>query len=122
MTNGLTLVGDIPVLYQKLEELKAYIDEQIEEVKAETAKLQDFAFESFILTQPDSSWEVVRKKRDFLLKTTDWTLIHGASVDQREWAAYRQKLRDLPQRFKGADLEDIVWPEQPSTSGPNTIE
>lgn len=122
MTTGLTTMGDIPLLYEKLQELKQYIDAKVDELKSETAKLQDFAFESFILEQPDSDWETVRKKRDFLLKITDWTMIHGASVDQREWAAYRQKLRDLPQRFSGAKLEDLAWPAQPSTSGPNTIE
>jgi hypothetical protein len=102
--------------------MKAYIDEKTEDLGKEILRLQDFAFECDILLQPDSDWEIVRKKRNFLLRATDWTMIQGATVDQREWSAYRQQLRDLPQRFKGAELTDLVWPKQPPTLGPNTIE
>jgi hypothetical protein len=69
--------------------------------------------------QPNN-WEVIRQKRDRLIRESDWTMTPGATVDQAQWTAYRQVLRDLPQTYENA--EDVVWPTVPSTSGPNTIE
>jgi hypothetical protein len=65
-------------------------------------------------------WEAIRQKRDQLIRDSDWTMIPGATVDQAQWSAYRQILRDLPQTY--SNPEDVVWPTTPSTSGPNTIE
>ena len=71
---------------------------------------------------PDQSnnWEAILQKRDQLIRDSDWTMTPGATVDQAQWTAYRQVLRDLPQTYENA--EDVVWPTVPSTSGPNTIE
>ena len=69
--------------------------------------------------EPDP-WEEIRQKRDQLIHDSDWTMIPGATVDQAQWSAYRQILRDLPQTY--SNPEDVVWPTTPSTSGPNTIE
>ena len=69
--------------------------------------------------QPDA-WQAIREKRDVLIRESDWTMTPGATVDQAQWTAYRQVLRDLPQTYENA--EDVVWPTVPSTSGPNTIE
>ena len=69
--------------------------------------------------EPDP-WEAIRQKRDQLIRDSDWTMIPGATVDQAQWSAYRQILRDLPQTY--SNPEDVVWPTPPSTSGPNTIE
>ena len=69
--------------------------------------------------QPDA-WEAIRQKRDQLIRDSDWTMTPGATVDQAQWTAYRQVLRDIPQTYENA--EDVVWPTVPSTSGPNTIE
>ena len=44
----------------------------------------------------------------------------GATVDQAQWAAYRQTIRDIPQTYKDKTPDDVVWPTQPSTAGPNT--
>jgi len=68
--------------------------------------------------EPPITWDTIRAKRDQLIRDTDWTMIPGATVDQAQWAAYRQILRDLPQTYDNP--EDVVWPTQPSTSGPNT--
>ena len=65
-------------------------------------------------------WIEIRTKRDQILRDTDWTMTTGASVDQAQWAAYRQNLRDLPQTYKDKTPDDVVWPTQPSTAGPNT--
>lgn len=64
------------------------------------------------------TWDTIRSKRNQLIRDTDWTMIPDATIDQAQWAAYRQILRDLPQTYDNP--EDVVWPAQPSTAGPNT--
>ena len=66
------------------------------------------------------TWDSIRATRDQILKDTDWTMTTGATVDQAQWAAYRQNLRDLPQTYKDKTPDDVVWPTQPSTAGPNS--
>ena len=66
------------------------------------------------------TWDEIRSKRDEILKSTDWTMTTGATVDQAQWAAYRQNLRDIPQTYKDKTPDDVVWPTQPSTAGPNS--
>ena len=70
---------------------------------------------------PDAlTWDDIRAKRDGILQSTDWTMTTGASVDQAQWAAYRQVIRDIPQTYKDKTPDDVVWPTQPSTAGPNS--
>ena len=66
------------------------------------------------------TWDTIRAKRDQIIRDTDWTMTPDASVDQAQWAAYRQILRDLPQTFAKGGPESVIWPKQPSTSGPNS--
>ena len=66
------------------------------------------------------TWDDIRAKRDGILQSTDWTMTTGATVDQAQWAAYRQNLRDLPQTYSGKTPDEVVWPTQPSTAGPNS--
>lgn len=40
--------------------------------------------------------ERLRIWRDNELKATDWAMLEDAPTDKVAWAAYRQKLRDLP--------------------------
>ena len=93
---------------------------KFEILKAEVASLDDKLNEHKVLELEDNTWENVRKKRDYLLKSTDWTVTPGSTVDQAQWSAYRQNLRDLPQTYKGKTADNVVWPVQPSTDGPNT--
>ena len=93
---------------------------KFEILKAEVASLDERINEYKVLELEDDSWENVRKKRDYLLKSTDWTTTSDSTVDQAQWAAYRQILRDLPQTYKDKTSDDVVWPTQPSTAGPNT--
>ena len=70
---------------------------------------------------PDGlTWADIRAKRDTILQSRDWTMTTGATVDQAQWAAYRQTIRDIPQTYKDKTPDDVVWPTQPSTKGPNT--
>jgi len=66
------------------------------------------------------TWDDIRAKRDGILIDTDWTMTTGATVDQAQWAAYRQNIRDIPQTYKDKTPADVVWPTQPSTKGPNS--
>ena len=66
------------------------------------------------------TWDDIRTTRDKILRDTDWTMTTGATVDQAQWAAYRQVIRDIPQTYKDKTPDDVVWPTQPSTAGPNT--
>jgi hypothetical protein len=66
------------------------------------------------------TWDNIRATRNKILIDTDWTMTTGASVDQAQWAAYRQNIRDIPQTYSGKTPDEVVWPTQPSTAGPNT--
>ena len=66
------------------------------------------------------TWDYIRSKRNRILRDTDWTMTTGATVNQTDWAAYRQNLRDIPQTYKDKTPSDVVWPSEPSTAGPNT--
>ena len=66
------------------------------------------------------TWDDIRSTRDQILRSTDWTMTTGATVDQAQWAAYRQVIRDIPQTYKDKTPDDVVWPTQPSTAGPNS--
>jgi hypothetical protein len=66
------------------------------------------------------TWDSIRAKRDQIIRDTDWTMTPDASVDQAQWAAYRQILRDLPQTFAKTGPESVIWPTEPSTDGPNS--
>ena len=66
------------------------------------------------------TWDDIRETRDQILRDTDWTMTTGATVDQAQWAAYRQVIRDIPQTYKDKTPNDVVWPTQPSTKGPNS--
>ena len=54
----------------------------------------------------------LRSTRNLLLKSSDWTQVPDAPVDQAAWATYRQQLRDLP--ASTTDPSNVVWPERPS--------
>ena len=102
---GLTLVGDIAALQTQFEAIKEEVDKQ---------------FDKTILNLEETSWAIIRKKRDFLLRTTDWTMTPGCTVDQSAWAAYRQSLRDIPQTYRVDGYGAVKWPTTPSTKGPHT--
>jgi len=56
----------------------------------------------------ESTTDSLRLRRDYLLKTTDWTQVGDITLENREeWVAYRQALRDIP------SLETPIWPEPP---------
>lgn len=56
-------------------------------------------------------WNKVRKERDFLLQSSDWTQLADVPLDEtdkQKWIVYRQKLRDVTSQ---PDPYNIIWPE-----------
>ena len=102
---GLSTFGDISSLQRQFEDIKAEIDKQ---------------FDTAILKLDETSWEIIRKKLNFLLRTTDWTMTPGCTVDQAAWAAYRQALRAIPHTYKSSGFASVIWPKAATTNGPNT--
>ena len=58
------------------------------------------------------AWVSLRVERDARLKSSDWTQVPDAPVDQPAWATYRQELRNLPQNTD--DPRQVVWPTPPT--------
>jgi hypothetical protein len=60
---------------------------------------------------------IARGMRDSLLSSSDWTQIPDSPLTETkkaEWQVYRQELRDLFNDFTYTNIEDVVWPTQPS--------
>lgn len=56
-------------------------------------------------------WAGVRATRDRLLAASDFTQLADSPRDKTAWAAYREKLRDLPASV--ADPDAVAWPAPP---------
>ena len=106
---GLTQNSDLESLLTDFRKLKYEVSLLTEKIREDT-----------VLGLENNNWQNIRKKRNFLLKSTDWTVSPGSSVDQAQWSAYRQNLRDIPQKYKNISPDKIVWPIKPSIDGPNT--
>jgi Phage tail assembly chaperone protein len=58
-------------------------------------------------------WATLRDERNMLLASSDWTQLTDIPTNvQMEWAAYRQKLRDLP--AKTDNPAKVKWPKPPA--------
>ena len=66
----------------------------------------------------DNALEILRLKRDALLKESDWTLMPDSPLSdskKTEWATYRQSLRDLPSNNNDiTSIDDVVFPNKPN--------
>ena len=66
----------------------------------------------------DNALEILRLKRDALLKESDWTLMPNSPLSdskKTEWATYRQSLRDLPSNNNDiTSIDDVVFPNKPN--------
>ena len=62
--------------------------------------------------QLDWDWFIVRKKRDAMLRDSDYIMMADYPLEDKEgWASYRELLRDIPQDY--ADPDDVTYPEIP---------
>lgn len=60
----------------------------------------------------DAAGMNLRRDRNALLQQSDWTQLPDIPEDTRRvWAAYRQKLRDLPETT--SDPTKVRWPKPP---------
>lgn len=58
------------------------------------------------------TWESINSMRLAYLKYSDWTVLPDSNPPNKEaWLAYRQALRDIPQKF--TTPESVVWPTDP---------
>ena len=60
----------------------------------------------------------VRERRTALLAASDWTMFSDSplSPEQKaEWSDYRQALRVITEEQPGLTVDQIVWPESPSS-------
>jgi len=58
------------------------------------------------------TWESIRDKRNQLLDDSDYTQVPDFPGNREAWTAYRQLLRDIPQKYKNP--EEVVWPPKPN--------
>jgi hypothetical protein len=65
----------------------------------------------------DNVLEIIRNKRNELLKESDWTQVNDCPLSdskKQEWATYRQELRDLPSLYQSANnIADVIFPSIP---------
>jgi hypothetical protein len=57
-------------------------------------------------------WQELRRYRNFILASCDWTQLTDSQANKPAWATYRQELRDLPKQNK--DPKKIVFPTSPA--------
>jgi hypothetical protein len=65
----------------------------------------------------DNVLEILRNKRNELLKQSDWTQVNDSPLSdskKQEWATYRQSLRDLPSTNQSVNnIADVIFPSMP---------
>ena len=65
----------------------------------------------------DNTLEILRNKRNELLKQSDWTQVNDCPLSdskKQEWATYRQSLRDLPSTNQSVNnIADVIFPSMP---------
>jgi len=70
------------------------------------------------IQRTDNILEILRNKRNELLKESDWTQMSDSPLTdskKTEWATYRQSLRDLPSNNSSAtSIDDVTFPSVPS--------
>jgi hypothetical protein len=69
------------------------------------------------IQRTDNVLEILRNKRNELLKESDWTQVNDCPLSdskKQEWSTYRQELRDLPSSQQATDnIADVIFPTIP---------
>lgn len=60
---------------------------------------------------PEVSWDIIRNRRNRLLAGCDYTQMPDFPGDRTAWAAYRQDLRDITEKY--STPSEVKWPKQP---------
>lgn len=67
----------------------------------------------------NDDWNKIRKDRNYLLEQSDYTGSFDLPEDmKKEWAEYRQKLRDITDSVHDYDPSKVVFPERPKRQTP----
>ena len=117
---GLTGNQTATAFLSALNEFKAEVAQEFKKINNKLEILEERVFEEVVLDLQNDNWESIRLKRNYLLKSTDWVMTPGSTINPGAWAEYRQFLRDLPQTYEGLEPSKVVWPVKPSFDGPNT--
>lgn len=59
----------------------------------------------------NNTWDMIRAKRNELLKSSDYTQLPDYPGNKTLWAAYRQELRDITNKFSNPN--EVIWPVEP---------
>ena len=78
----------------------------------ETRPFTDAEESAFQTQQLEFAWLDLRRHRDNLLASSDWTVLADTPTNTAAWKAYRQALRDLPANT--TDPFNPVWPTPPA--------
>jgi len=98
--------------YNQLTEKLASVAPYIEDNTVYTIDVEPLT-DSEIEANMESQWAKIRKQRDSLLQSCDWTQLPDVNIPNKaDWAAYRQALRDITNQ---SDPYNIVWPSDPNT-------
>ena len=98
--------------YDQLTEKLASVTPYIEGNTVYTIAVESLTA-SEIEANTESQWAKIRKQRDSLLQSCDWTQLPDVTISNKtDWAAYRQALRDITNQ---EDPYNIVWPSDPNT-------
>ena len=69
------------------------------------------------IQRTDNILEILRNKRNELLKESDWTQMNDCPLSdskKQEWLTYRQELRDLPSSHQETNnIADVIFPTIP---------
>ena len=69
------------------------------------------------IQRTDNILEILRNKRNELLKESDWTQMNDCPLSdskKQEWLTYRQELRDLPSSHQATNnIADVIFPTIP---------
>lgn len=103
----------VPVPPDAIEITKEQYETFLTSMNAENKKLV-LENDKLTLVERESgiNWNLIRTKRNRLLKTSDHKVMPDYPSDKEVWSAYRQALRDIPQKY--ADPNKVLWPEQPT--------
>lgn len=97
--------------YDSLTEKLASVAPYIEDGQVYTVAVEPLTPEE-IASNTESQWAKVRKQRDDLLASCDWTQLPDVTISNKaDWATYRQALRDITSQ---SDPYNIVWPSNPN--------
>ena len=69
------------------------------------------------IQRTDNILEILRNKRNALLKESDWTQLNDCPLSgtkKTEWQTYRQALRDLPASYQDTNnIDEVAFPNLP---------